>query len=135
MVWKAGKKRVLNSSKLFHLDLYPEIGNYVDHANIEQLISLSKRINAIKSIQWRRLFWIWRFHPWWKFTFKQKEAQFLCLHLNTSCSTDILLLVQNIFFIQDEWLIKHCKWKDKGIIPKPRGLGEVWRDNSDLNLF
>ena len=49
----------------------------------------------------------------------------------------IFLLVQNIFFIQDKRLNKHCKWKDKDkrIIPKPRGLGEVWRDNSDLNLF
>ena len=49
----------------------------------------------------------------------------------------IFLLVQNIFFIQDKRLNKHCKWKDKDkrIIPKPGGLGEVWRDNSDLNLF
>ena len=133
MVWKAEKNGLIRQ----RLDLYPEIGNYVANANIEQLISLSE-VGIFKfedSMQLNQFneddfFESEDFIPDENLLLNKKKLNFFVY-------VWIFLLVQNIFFIQDKRLNKHCKWKDKDkrIIPKPGGLGEVWRDNSDLNLF
>ena len=133
MVWKAEKNGLIRQ----RLDLYPEIGNYVANANIEQLISLSE-VGIFKfedSMQLNQFneddfFESEDFIPDENLLLNKKKLNFFVY-------VWIFLLVQNIFFIQDKRLNKHCKWKDKDkrIIPKPEGLGEVWRDNSDLNLF